>query len=248
MTDPQQPPSKPVKRRRKRLTKREAQTQFVGSLAGRVQQLVDEQAKPLGKRAAAAAEKERKRVRLAAAAKKAAELQGYALTEDGEVIVTVEPQEPLPVPPRQAATRYRVAYLRELMARGEYAGHETKRKLAVEWGVSLSTLGGLAAEASRSLAVPAEEMDALREVHARFAEKIRERAEYMCDDRTGMPDWRSVLEANRDAAKFRGLDIDRKQVEITGKGGAPFDATGGLAGLFASMAKRKAEARNGSAS
>ncbi len=244
MTDPPQPPATPPKRRRKRLTKRAAQTLFVSSLAGRVQQLVDEQAKPLGKRAAAAAEKERKRALRAKASKEASELQGYALTEDGEVIVTVEPREPLPVPPRQAATRYRVAYLRELMARGEYAGHETKRRLAVEWGVSLSTIGSLAAEASRSLALDPEDLDAAKRQHGATARKVLDLALSDPHGPKGGLDGRvleAALKANEQWAKFRGIDIDRKQVEVTGKDGAPFDATGGLAGLFAALAKRKAE-------
>lgn len=111
----------------------------------------------------------------------------------------------------------RVNEVVRLMAHGEWYGAATRLELATRWGVELNTISVHAAEASRRLAIPPEQIDTERAAHAAFASRMQRDATSRVNLITGLPDYASALKANEQAARFKGIELDaRASVSATG--------------------------------
>lgn len=129
--------------------------------------------------------------------------------------------------------RERVRYIAGEMAAGRWDGYATRQKLATEWSLSDAAIRKYAAEASRSLALDPEEVEQQKLAHAAYASRIMREALGRRNRQTGLPDFRSALEANRDAARFRGIEVEPpKRVDVTSDG-EPL--SGGLVAVFTAI-------------
>jgi hypothetical protein len=102
----------------------------------------------------------------------------------------------------------RIAHMADLMATGRWVTGKTVRDLALQWGISLHELQRNAAEASRSLRMPAEERAALRDrLQATLDHAISLAAEQ------GTP--KVIIDGARAVAELQGLMTQR--VDITSR-------------------------------
>lgn len=101
-----------------------------------------------------------------------------------------------------------------LMARGEWYGRSSLYRLAEEWGLNWQTIKKHSATASAMLQVPQEELAEQRLVHAQVAERICREALETVNKRTGLPDFAAALDANLQAAQFRGIEASPQQAGI----------------------------------
>ena len=104
----------------------------------------------------------------------------------------------------------RIRHIARLMASGRYRFLETRLELAAAWGLTEGAIRSHAAEASRLLVIPPEELEQLRATAAGTFTRIARKAERMRNQVTGLPDWRSAIEANELSFRYRGLvDVER---------------------------------------
>lgn len=119
--------------------------------------------------------------------------------------------------PALKSTAERVSYIAERMSRwdwpGDGAGFAERSRIAAVWGVSESRVKQLAAEASRSLRVDPATLDMLKAQHAAFAGFVMREAISRKSKVSGLPDFKAALEANRDAAKFAGIELEPKDAD-----------------------------------
>lgn len=102
----------------------------------------------------------------------------------------------------------RVAYVADLMAKGEYRTRLTGKWLSQLWGLAETTIGGYAAEASRLLQVPSEERGARRAVMAAWFEARANDAATRRSFVTGLPDMGAALKAMELYGRYAGLEAD----------------------------------------
>lgn len=128
------------------------------------------------------------------------------------------------IPVLRTATE-RIHYIRTRMSDGDWlGGYGMRLSIARTWGISEGRIKQLAAEASRSLHLSPEDLAAEQLKLAAFCERIMRESVERSNFVTGLPDWRAALEAARDVAKFKGINIEApKRVELTGKGGTPIN-------------------------
>lgn len=101
----------------------------------------------------------------------------------------------------------------DLMAKGEWWGAQTRRELAAEWGVSDERVRQIAAEAHRLVALKPEDREELRTTLASRMRGIADRASRMTHNISGLPDFRSEIEALRELKMLGGI-VDEKPVSV----------------------------------
>jgi hypothetical protein len=103
----------------------------------------------------------------------------------------------------------RVLAIAEMMATHEWTTNKLERaKLRERWGITEETLKKDAAEASRLLAFDKDELEALRAANVKTFLRIAKDAEARQNAVTGLPDYRSAIEALSRAAEYAGLKLD----------------------------------------
>jgi hypothetical protein len=95
------------------------------------------------------------------------------------------------------------------MARGLWFAVPTHIELSQAWKVTVEAIRSYAMEASHLLEVDHAELAAMRLASAYFFSRIAKRAERERSKATGLPDWRSAMEARQLADRHAGLDIDK---------------------------------------
>jgi len=145
--------------------------------------------------------------------------------EDGTAAL---PSEELPpIPPKSSTTEQRIQYIVQVMAMARWEGYVSRAPLAAAWGISDSRVRQYSAEASRTLyADDPQEREENRQQLAASMRRLRDQASRMIDQRSALPDFRSVIAAAELEAKLLGIEIDSKRrVELTGKGGSALVVT-----------------------
>jgi hypothetical protein len=100
----------------------------------------------------------------------------------------------------------RVRHIAQLMARGEWLNSYSRRcELAASWGVTESAIKHYSAEAHRLLAFDPDERDELRTTLANRMLNIAEDAFARQNEVTGLPDYRSAIQALELFAKFASI-------------------------------------------
>lgn len=96
-----------------------------------------------------------------------------------------------------------------MMAAGTWTREKsTRQAIADRFGISLETLKGYAAEASRMLTIDKEDLAALRAENVAVLLRIAADAESRQNMTTGLPDYRSAIEARKVASEYAGLKLD----------------------------------------
>lgn len=117
-----------------------------------------------------------------------------------------------PLPPGTPEKDERVKHIAKLMANGEYFGLITCHKLSEAWGVHFGTVKQDAGEAGRYLRIdPGERAQVKAEMAATVA-RIGEMALNKRNKVTGLPDYKSALEAIRLYGIWTGVS-DRVELE-----------------------------------
>jgi len=91
----------------------------------------------------------------------------------------------------------RVMHIARLMASGKWRSRVTELELMDAWGVKLPLVRGDADEASRLLRMDPKELESLRESNRAFLERLQHDALERRSTVTGLPDYRSALEATK---------------------------------------------------
>lgn len=104
----------------------------------------------------------------------------------------------------------RIEYIAALMSENRYHSFSTVRALATKWGLAMDTINKDAATASRLLRIPPERLEELRSRLAVTFERIAVDALRTPNLVTGVPDWRSAIEAFEKFGKFAGLRMDEE--------------------------------------
>ncbi len=107
----------------------------------------------------------------------------------------------------------------QLMANGGYYGHTTCHQLAADWHVSWQTVAQDAAEAGRFLRLDPEFRAQKQAELAGWAADLAKRILSQPSKITGLPDWKSALEARRLEGLWSGI-ADRV-VETDNAGNVP---------------------------
>ena len=113
----------------------------------------------------------------------------------------------------------REAYIADLMSVAAWQGRASTRFLAEVWGVSTSAIDNYAAAASRSLRVPPGEREHRRAEMAAWFLGVAREALSRTSKATGLPDYRSALEAQELYGRYAGLEPK------DGDDGAPREAS-----------------------
>lgn len=96
-----------------------------------------------------------------------------------------------------------------MMASGTWTREKAKRQeIADRFGIALETLKGYSAEASRMLTIDKDDLAALRAENVAVLLRIAADAEARQNMTTGLPDYRSAIEARKVASEYAGLKLD----------------------------------------
>src|SRR5258705_13232770 len=117
-----------------------------------------------------------------------------------------------PLPPGTPAKEDRIKHIARLMANGEYFGMITCHKLADTWGLSIQSLRDDSAEAGRYLKRDPKERAQVQAEMAATVARIGEMALNKRNKVTGLPDYKSALEAIRLYGIWTGVS-DRVELE-----------------------------------
>lgn len=113
----------------------------------------------------------------------------------------------------------RIRYIAELMRENAWPvwpdSARFRKRLAVHWDVSESTIRNYSAEAHRIVAMDPEEREQLKADIAKRLNGISERAATERNLVTGLPDFCSAIKAMETAAKFAGIELEQK-VRLSG--------------------------------
>lgn len=124
-------------------------------------------------------------------------------------------------PSKDSPIADKVEHITHLMVTGEWRGYATRAQLCEVWSCADETCRRYAAEAHRRLELDEELLQQERVAHAVFCARIQREALATYNVVTGMPDFTAALKATELAAKFRGIELDNRKVELTGRGGGP---------------------------
>jgi hypothetical protein len=109
--------------------------------------------------------------------------------------------------PPKANKADRVNYIADLMASGRYRSRMTIRALMRVWAIGEESLLKESAEASRRLATPPEDLDALRSELASTVKHILYQAMTTPSKITGLPDYASALKATELYGRYSGAEL-----------------------------------------
>lgn len=115
----------------------------------------------------------------------------------------------------------RVDQIVQLMASGRYDGAATRFELAAKWGVTEATVRHATAEAHRRLKADPEETERLKLSLAQYCAEMKRAAATDRNLTTGLLDINGGIKAAEAQAKFMGIELEPKRIELTGKGGTP---------------------------
>lgn len=122
-------------------------------------------------------------------------------------------------PNKDAPVEHRVAFIAEEMAKLNWHGFISRVELAERWGLAEGSIRNYAAEAHRLLKRDPEEMEGRRAELAAACDVVRHHAMTHKNRMTSLPDYGAALKAMELGARFEGIDIDTRKVELTGKNG-----------------------------
>lgn len=91
----------------------------------------------------------------------------------------------------------RISRIAKIMAEGKWRTRVTEIELMQEWGVKLHLVRRDAEEASRLLRFDPKELDSLRDQQQKFLERLQHDAIERKNTVTGLPDYKSALEATK---------------------------------------------------